>query len=451
MSLRVLNGVVVHLCLAAVVCFAGVAVGQDDAVSKKPAAETAEAAGDESTAPQVAEAVELFRNRNFGDALEKLKEAYKANPELPPPWVFMAQLYSSANISGGVRPALEKAVEETPKDPEAYLILGELALRERRPAEAGLLLERGMELTAQYSASAERKKALQQRGHRALATLAERRQDWKKATTHLEALSKAQPENAQVMVRMGRALFFLDQLEPAKQWLDAAAKANPQVLPSDAVLAQLHQQRGNQEKAATHLAAALKTHADDLQTQLAAARIELNNGNLEAASQHAAKALELDSDSGAAALISGMIALSQQNFDQAAARFQDVALQAPNNFAASNGLALALCEQESDDAKRRALEYAQSNVRKFPRQPEALATLGWTLYKAGQVDQAEQVLGRVFATGNISAATAYYMARIAVQRGRTDQAKRLLQSALDTSGNFAKRDEAEALLEQLSK
>jgi Tfp pilus assembly protein PilF len=90
-------------------------------------------------------------------------------------------------------------------------------------------------------------------------------------------------------------------------------------------------------------------------------------------------------------------------------------------------------------------------VRKFPRQPEALATLGWTLYKAGQVDQAEQVLGRVFATGNISAATAYYMARIAVQRGRTDQAKRLLQSALDTSGNFAKRDEAEALLEQLSK
>ena len=435
------------------------------APAAKPAAPTPPAAPPTTPAPSaevpatpaapeasaVAEAVELFKARNFDQALEKLKDACKKDPRLPPPWMFMAQFYSSAKMAGAVRPALERAAEETPTDPEAYLILGELALREHRPVEAKLLLEKGMDLTGQYNGNAERKAVLQQRGHHAVATLAELRGDWKQALEHLAELGKQQPDNAHVMVRTGRALFFLDQLDAAKQSLEKAAAADKTILPSDMVLAQLYQQRGDDEKTAQHLAAALTAHAEDFQTRLTAAQIELNRGNLDAAAEHAKNATRLDASSNPAAIVSGTIALHRGDYEEAARQFQQVAVALPNDFAATNGLALALCEQDSPDARRRALDYAQSNVQKFPQQPEALATLGWTLYMADQIDQAEQVLGRVFATGNVSAATAYYLARVAIKRGRTDDAKRLLQSALDTKPAFAKRAEAQSTLDLLNK
>ena len=57
----------------------------------------------------------------------------------------------------------------------------------------------------------------------------------------------------------------------------------------------------------------------------------------------------------------------------------------------------------------------------------------------------------VRASGQVDADTAYYMARVAYQRGHEDQAKQWLDVALKTTGPFAMRQEAHELMDQLKK
>ena len=111
---------------------------------------------------------------------------------------------------------------------------------------------------------------------------------------------------------------------------------------------------------------------------------------------------------------------------------------------------MALIEQDDRGKQRRALEYAETNIKQFPDLPDATSTYGWVLYKMGRVTDAKKVLLKTAASGNFSADTAYYIARVSADTGRPDDARRLLESALKTTRPFPMRPEAEALLKKLT-
>jgi thioredoxin-like negative regulator of GroEL len=52
---------------------------------------------------------------------------------------------------------------------------------------------------------------------------------------------------------------------------------------------------------------------------------------------------------------------------------------------------------------RRAVEFARANLQRNPNNPQAAATLGWCLFRVGQIDAAANLLDRVAAAGDISA------------------------------------------------
>ena len=54
----------------------------------------------------------------------------------------------------------------------------------------------------------------------------------------------------------------------------------------------------------------------------------------------------------------------------------------------------------------------------FPAPPEVLATLGWALYRAGRLDQAEQKLRAAVTGGRTTADIAYFLARVWPTRAR---------------------------------
>jgi len=150
----------------------------------------------------------------------------------------------------------------------------------------------------------------------------------------------------------------------------------------------------------------------------------------------------------------GIVALFQKDYKAAEMYFEGAHLQSPGNFAASNNLAIALAEQSDPAKQRRALEYAAANVRQNSNNQnsrEAVSTYGWALYKLGRLDEADQVLQRLARTGLFGPDTAYYIARVAADKGRTEEAKRLLTAALKSKRPFSKEDEAKALLEQLNR
>ncbi len=398
---------------------------------------------------EVKDAVTRFRNRDFDGALELLKKASEKSADVPPAEVMMAQLYAAANQANLAVGMLEQAIKEAPNDPEAFVILGDLDFRNGRPTPANMMYSKALAMLPEFKGSARRKKLLTQRVNAGMASVAEVRQDWAAAQKHLEAWLAEDPDNAIALQRTARALFQQNKADEALQKLQEAKKANDQVLTPQATLAQWYETAGDRDNAAKMMVAALEAEPDVLATRLAAAQWSFNTEQYDQAKQQADIALQLDDTSVPARLLSGVIALFLKDNKTAEQHFEQAHLMSPANFAAINNLALALAEQEEEAKKRKALEYARLGTLLGPNSAEAFSTLGWVLYRLGRIDEAEQALGKAASSGQLSPDTAYYIARVSVDRNNSQQARNLLETALKAKRPFSKRQEAEALLEQL--
>ena len=77
------------------------------------------------------------------------------------------------------------AIHATPSDPEPYVILGNIALQERRVAEATMDFEKAKQLLAPIVHECERKAAMEQQMMSGIAQVAEAVEDWKTAEARL--------------------------------------------------------------------------------------------------------------------------------------------------------------------------------------------------------------------------------------------------------------------------
>jgi Tfp pilus assembly protein PilF len=400
--------------------------------------------------PDLVAALARFRNQDFAGAQQLLKEAVSKGNDLPPAQLILAEWFTQANQTQAARVALERAVLDEPADPEIYVIMSDLALREGRFTEAELALDKATAVLEGFTKSARRKQMLIPRVHANLAAVSEWREAWAKAAEHLAAWLKFDPQSAVAMQRMGRVLFAQGKREEALQQFRAAANVDKTALNPDAIMGRLYEQAGERGKAKASMDAAVKAAPADLKTQLTVSQWALDTGQLAAAQEHADAASKIDPSSLEAKQVRGTVALFQRDYKVAEDCFQAVLIQAPANFAASNNLALALCSQDDESKKRRALEYAQVNVRQYPRQAEAYSTMGWILYDMGQRDEAEKALRTAASSGTVSPDTAYYLARLDIDRDRKAEAKLILESAVKATGLFMFRKEADDLLAQLT-
>ena len=89
----------------------------------------------------VDKAIEVIQTGDIDAARTLLTKAKEKNPALPPARVLMGQLLLIAGQGPAARLEFERAVIDTPADPEAYLIFGEAAVRELRVTDAELLFK----------------------------------------------------------------------------------------------------------------------------------------------------------------------------------------------------------------------------------------------------------------------------------------------------------------------
>ena len=69
------------------------------------------------------------------------------------------------------RGELERTVLADPKDPEPYLVFGDLAFQNRQVTDSSLCFEKANELVQSYASNPTRKRDLQIRAHAGLAAL----------------------------------------------------------------------------------------------------------------------------------------------------------------------------------------------------------------------------------------------------------------------------------------
>lgn len=394
--------------------------------------------------PEIRTAIERFEQGDVAGAYEQLKTAAKAHAHLPPPLVMLANLYFSSGNAAAGRLAIEQAAVESPDDPETYLILGDLLLRERRWTEADAVFARAESLWNSYSANADRKHALEARLCSGQASIAEARGQWDSAVQLLERWRRLAPERAAVQQRLGRTYFMLKREKDAFAAFEAATQLAENSPPAGIAMAMLFLQQGNAAKSEEWIQYALEKDPQGFATQLGVARWNWEAGRLAVAAKHADAALALDPDSLDAQRLVAQAAFYQGDFPLAESRLEKLRERAPGDFTITN--LLAWCLGASDDAAKRsrAVELAGLNSERYPDRAEAIATLGWTLARAGHPKEALAQLTRIKANASLSRDAAYRVARVLHDANERDQALELLRGALESPGLFASESEARA-------
>jgi tetratricopeptide (TPR) repeat protein len=413
------------------------------------------AVSDDSQTKEINNAIARFRDRDIDGCLAVLERARTQNPKLPPPGVMMAMLWLSVNQLQPARAELENAAVRFPKDPEPYLMLGDLAFQERRVTESAVLFDKAAALTATFDENPKRKRDFDIRSSAGNAAVAEARRQWEQAKTHLTKWLELDPDNASAHQRMGITLFQLGQEQEALAQFREARKLDAKALQPELALARLYDDAKKKDTARTLIEQAIKASPDDAAVQLAAAQWYLGQNDLEKARAGAETALKIDSRSLDGKIVRGAIARIARDYKTAEQYFNEAHVQSPGNFAASNSLALVLIESDDKDARQRAMEMSEANVamhrENSPQQVNALTTLAWIYYKMGRREDAERILEQISRSNALTSDGAYYVAKLLADRGDKDRARTILEQVLDSEPMFATRPDAVDLLATLGK
>jgi tetratricopeptide (TPR) repeat protein len=397
------------------------------------------------------DALALFKTRDYQGSLKLWREAVKKNPNLPPAQVIMAQLYLQGNMIPESRNAVEQAIAEVPTDPEAYILSARFCLNAGNLDKAESNLQKADSLLAGFKEDDSRKTRLQMFLLDNQALLAQARKDWPGAQKLFEALLKLDPKNANVLHKIAFCLFQEKLIDQSLETLQEIPKLDPKALAPQAMLSQFYDQAGDHQNAEKQLAAAVATSPKNLQTRLMAGNQAMLKGQLEEARKHSVAAMQIDQKSPDAQILQATIAAYEKNYLTAELLFETVLKSSPNNPVILNNLAMMLIQQDEDEKKRRALEYAETLAKKFPKSPQVASTYGYVLYRLGRLDDAERELQAAMPIASTDLDTAYVLARVAVDRGRKDEARQLLETGLKKPQSSLFRQESEELLKELKK
>jgi len=374
-------------------------------------------------------AIVRFRNGDIAGAKELLDGVRQRVPELPPSQVTLAKMYFAANQEAQGRAALDEAATKAPDDPEAFVLLGDLDLQQGHVTGAALLMEKGLVLAEKLQNSAKRRRSLVVRSTSALATIAERREDWAAATRVLQRWLTESPGETAALRRLGRAQFMQKDYQAAYASFAKARELDATLPGPDVTVGRLFGQEGDDAQAAKFMDRAMQADADNLNTLLVYAQWALDKNDLDLAQKTLANAKRLDDASVDALLLEGVIARLKSQLPEAEKSFETAHLLDPVNFNAVNQLALVLISQTDKEKRDRAVKYAEINARNFRQSAEA-----------------EQMLSSAVQLGGLNADSSYLVAKMMYDSGRKPEAARLLEQAVSSKQMFVQRGPAEALL-----
>ena len=412
------------------------------------------AVSDDAQNQEVTGAINRFRDRDIDGCRAILERVKSNNAKLPPPGVMMAMLWLSVNQLGPARAELEDCVIKFPKDPEPYLMMGDLAFQDRRVTDADMLFKEATRLAGEYTENAKRKRDFDIRCNAGSAAVAEARKQWEIAQKHLQAWIDLDPDNASAHQRMGIVLFQLSKPQEALEQFREAKKLDQKAVQPELAMARLYDDAKKRDTAKL-IEAAIKEAPKDPAVLLAASQWYLGQNDLERAKAIAEDALKLDAKSLEGRVVRGAIARVARDYATAEKFFYDAHVQSPGNFPASNSLALVLIESDDKDSRQRALEMAEANVamhrENSPQQVNALTTLAWVYYKLGRREDAEKILAQITQNNALTTDGAYYVAKLLSDRGERDRARKILEEVLANEPMFATRPDAVDLLAKLKK
>ncbi|BBO33999.1 tetratricopeptide repeat protein [Lacipirellula parvula] len=401
--------------------------------------------------PEIDSALQRFKNGDVKGAKEYLELAKQKYPKLPPVDLMLAKLFVFARNGEQARAALESTVTNYPDDPEAYLLLADLAFAEGRTTESHALFEKAKSLVDKFSDNAKRQQNFQIRVLAGLAAVHQRRQQWEPANALLVKWVELDPDSAAAHTRLGETMFRLKKPADAFNEFKKARELNTQSSHPYIVLGQLFTQDNKIDEARKAFEQAFKEDGKNEATARAYAEWLIQQDQLDKAQVVAEEMRKNAPTSENALMLDGLVAKMRNDAAGAEEALTQVLSINPSNAGAINLLALILSESPNLAQQEKALRYAQMNAERFGNNSQANITLAWILQKLGRSADADQFLQKAVQGGQLNADSAYLVAKILVQKGQKDNALKALEQVLEQAGNgmFMYRKEAEALVKEL--
>ena len=141
-----------------------------------------------------------------------------------------------------------------------------------------------------------------------------------------------------------------------------------------------------------------------------------------------------------------MLREREKNFGGAVSAYREALQREPDHLIAMNNLAVRLGEDPR--TRDESLAIAERAMQVAPRSPIVADTLGWILYRKGDVDRAQKFLEQAAAGLPQDPSVRYHMAHLYAKRGKRAEARRELEAAL-RNPNFSEAGEAKQLLDAL--
>ncbi len=405
---------------------------------------------------EVDDAVAAFQQGKFDAARNFLHAARKKHAELQPAEVMQARLFFSIGQIASAQDALERAVADGRSDPDPFLLLADLAFRQRQFTFAELTYDHAESLLAKFQGNKLREKEMQIRLHAGQSQVAALRGLDDKAIEHLQAWIKLEDKNSIPHSRLAKIYFQKKKYSEARQSLTTLAGLDENLQRVEVLMAKMYDEVGKRDWAKKNMELAIQKGPREPRTRIAVGEWALSVGELKMAEESSAAALKIDPKSTRANVLAGRLARHQEDLKAAEKHLRRALELSPGNFAARNQLVLTLADSDQDEMKRLSVEYAQLNVRshtdlKTRSGREAAVSFAWVLFKQGREADAEKLIQSAIRGGAISSESAYYVAKIMAQRGKKQAAVQILDPVLAMNRNFPRRQAAKKLLAQLSK
>ena len=148
----------------------------------------------------------------------------------------------------------------------------------------------------------------------------------------------------------------------------------------------------------------------------------------------------------------GMIARQLGDAEGAIGFFERVLEDEPRHREAKRQLVLTLTDYDDAQQQQRAVELAESLVDDSAATARDVATLAWTLHRAGKEQQARQELEKALAAKSQDAETLFLSARLLMLLGDVERGRALatqLRERIDAVGLFVMRPQARQWLEKM--
>ena len=394
---------------------------------------------------------QLFREGEIEDAYLAFAAAGKANPALAPAGVLTALFFFQEGNLAQTHEFLNRAIAESPNDPEAWYRLARLAADDQRYPELELLLMRGDESLnafAESNGNADRLLFLKGESVALSARLAQGKGNLSSAESKMREFTALYPDNGDGYLSLGYLLLQQDKTDEAIAEFSRAKERNPNLLSGWLTAASLLNGRGDTETAFR----LLDEHKNDIGLSPAdfsrMASLFFKRGKLD-------EVVRIKEHLPVGSLDrfkwDGLLASSGGDYVTAEKAYQDALKAAPDDFESINGLILAIADQGKEERQQDVLNRADRFRRRYPQSDEAAGTYAWVEFRCGNTERAEDVLLPILDRGGLTPTSAYYLACIVLCRKDNALAEQLLDSALASPDFFPKRADAEKLRESLER